>query len=355
MKGAVAAGHPLTAEAGVRALEEGGNAVDACVAAGLVSWVTESPLTGPGGGGFMLVHRAHDRSDRLLDFFVSVPGRGFAGPLPAAEPVDVAFEPTNIQVFHVGGPSCAVPGMIAGLAAAHRSYGRRPWSELVAPALELARGGIEVTEAQASLHRILDPILRRTPGGRALYGEDAPLPPGGRLELAELATTLERLAAEGAEPFYRGDLARRTSEAVLEDGGTLTKDDLAGYRVVRRTPVRARFRGHELVSNPPPSSGGTLVAFALGVLDRLGPPDEPGSARQIARLAEVMREATRARGRRFMRDLHRGGLARRLLSDERIAESVARAEERRREAVGEPGGQPSTAHRSGGGAGRHGA
>jgi len=344
MKGAVAAGHPLTAEAGVRALEEGGNAVDACVAAGLVSWVAESPLTGPGGGGFMLVHRARDRSDRLLDFFVSVPGRGFAGPLRAAEPVDVAFEPTNIQVFHVGGASCAVPGMIAGLTAAHRSYGRRPWSELVAPALELAREGIEVTEAQASLHRILDPILRRTPGGRALYGEDAPLPPGGRLALAELATTLERLAAEGSEPFYRGDVARRTSEAVLEDGGTLTADDLASYRVVRRTPVRARFRGHELLSNPPPSSGGTLVAFALGVLDRLGPPDEPGSARQIARLAEVMREATRARGRRFMRDLHRGGLARRLLSEERIGESVARAEERRREAVGEPIGLPSTTH-----------
>ena len=345
MKGAVAAGHPLTAQAGAQALAEGGNAVDACVAAGLVSWVTESPLTGPGGGGFMLVHRARDRSDRLLDFFVAVPGRGRAeGAEGKLEAVDVAFEPTNLQVFHIGGPSCAVPGMIAGLAAAHRSYGSRPWPDLVAPALALAREGVELTPAQARLHEILDPILRRTPGGRALYGEDAPLPAGGRLELGELAATLERLAADGAEPFYRGDLARRTSEAVLEEGGTLTLEDLASYRVVRRTPVRMRFRGQELVSNPPPSSGGTLVAFALGVLDRLGPPDEPGSARQIARLAEVMREATRARGSRFLRDLHRGGLARRLLADERIAESVERAEARRREAVGEPVGLPSTTH-----------
>jgi gamma-glutamyltranspeptidase/glutathione hydrolase len=345
MKGAVAAGHPLTVEAGARALAGGGNAVDACVAAGLVSWVTESPLTGPGGGGFMLVHRARDRSDRLLDFFVAVPGRGLRdGRRGTLQAVDVVFEPTNIQVFHVGGPSCAVPGMIAGLAAAHRAYGSRPWPELVAPALELAGGGVEVTEAQASLHAILDPILRRTAGGRALYGEDAPLPAGGRLELSELAATLERLAADGAEPFYRGDLARRTSEAVLDEGGSLTTDDLASYRVIRRTPVRARFRGHELVSNPPPSSGGTLIAFALGVLDRLGPPDEPGSARQIARLAEVMREATRARGGMFLRDLHRGGLARRLLADERIEESVARVEGRRREVVGEPAGLPSTTH-----------
>ncbi len=345
MKGAVAAGHPLTAWAGARALEEGGNAVDACVAAGLVSWVTESPMTGPGGGGFMLVHRARDRSDRLLDFFVTVPGRGRDGtPGGQLEAVDVVFEPENVQVFHVGGASCAVPGMIAGLSAAHRTYGSRPWPELVAPALELARGGVDLTEAQASLHEILDPILRRTAGGRELYGQDGPLPPGGRLELGELATTLERLAAEGAEPFYRGDLARRTSEAVLEEGGTLTTEDLASYRVVRRTPVRIRFRGHELVSNPPPSSGGTLIAFALGLLDRLGAPDDPGSARQIARLAEVMREATRARGSAFLRDLHRGGLARRLLAEERIEEGVARVEERRREIVGEPVGLPSTTH-----------
>lgn len=345
MKGAVAAGHPLTAEAGARALAEGGNAVDACVAAGLVSWVAESPLTGPGGGGFMLIHRARDRSDRLLDFFVSVPGKGMPdGAAGELESVDVEFESGNIQVFHVGAPSCAVPGMIAGLAEAHRAYGTLPWPELVAPAVERARAGVELTAAQASLHAILDPILRRTEGGRAVYGEAAPLGAGERLELGELVGTLERLAEEGAAPFYRGDVARAVSEAVCDRGGCLTEEDLASYRVVRRTPVRAPFRGRQLVSNPPPSSGGTLVTFALSLLDRLGPPDEHGSARQIASLAEVMREATRARGGGFLRDLHRGGLARRLLAEERVAEGVARVRAGWRRSVGEPVGLPSTTH-----------
>ncbi len=126
--GAVAAGHPRTAEAGARALTEGGNAVDACVAAGLVSWVVESPLTGPGAGGFMLVHRARDASDRLLDFFVAVPGRGL--PRDAARDpdlVDVAFAPNYLSTYGVGAASCAVPGTVAGLAEAHRLYGRLPW------------------------------------------------------------------------------------------------------------------------------------------------------------------------------------------------------------------------------------
>lgn len=125
MNGAVAAGHPLTAEAGARILAEGGNAVDACVAAAFVSWVAESPLTGPGAGGFMLVHRARDASDRVLDFFVAVPGRslpadrGGAG-AGAMIPVDVHFDERASQVFLIGPASCAVPGAPAGLELAHR-------------------------------------------------------------------------------------------------------------------------------------------------------------------------------------------------------------------------------------------
>src|ERR671925_738089 len=121
MKGAVAAGHPLTAQAGARILEEGGNAVDACIAAAFVSWVAESPLTGPGGGGFMLVHRAHDGRDLLLDFFVAIPGRGLP-PGEGAEmvAVEVPFDERTVQLFRIGAPACAVPGAVAGLAEAHR-------------------------------------------------------------------------------------------------------------------------------------------------------------------------------------------------------------------------------------------
>src|SRR5918999_5910640 len=128
MKGAVAAGHPLTAQAGARILAEGGNAVDACIGAGFASWVTESPLTGPGAGGFMLVHRARDHTSRLLDFFVTVPSLGSRRRAAAEmDLVGVEFTPDSSQVFRIGAASCAVPGTVAGLDAVHRAYASVPW------------------------------------------------------------------------------------------------------------------------------------------------------------------------------------------------------------------------------------
>jgi gamma-glutamyltranspeptidase/glutathione hydrolase len=129
MSGAVAAGHPLTAQAGAQVLEAGGNAVDACVAAAFASAVAESPLTGPGSGGFMLVHRAKDGSTRLADCFVAAPGVGVdrKGEV-AMEEVALGFgEGETTQMFKIGPASCAVPGTVAGLEAAHRRYGRLPW------------------------------------------------------------------------------------------------------------------------------------------------------------------------------------------------------------------------------------
>src|SRR5438093_1569750 len=144
MRGAVAAGHPLTAQAGARVLEEGGNAVDACVAAAFASAVTESPLTSPGAGGFMLVHRARDGSTRLADFFVAAPGLGLRRHRHGEmQIVDVGFGETTTQPFRIGPASCAVPGAVAGLESAHTAYGQLPWRELLAPAVELARRGVE--------------------------------------------------------------------------------------------------------------------------------------------------------------------------------------------------------------------
>src|SRR6185295_2016898 len=140
MRGAIAAGHPVTAEVGARVLAEGGNAVDAAVAAGFASWVTESPLTGP-GGGFMLVHRARDRSTRLLDFFVTVPSGGVD--VDAMETAGVPFDAETTQLFLIGPAAAAVPGAAAGLEHAHRRFGSLPRRELVAPAIELARDGVE--------------------------------------------------------------------------------------------------------------------------------------------------------------------------------------------------------------------
>src|SRR5919201_4575139 len=169
-KGVVAAGHPLTAEAGAQVLREGGNAVDAAVAAAFVSWVAESPLTGPGAGGFMLVHRARDCTTRVFDFFVAVPGLGLAErELAEMDAVDVDFSGGSTQVFHIGAASCAVPGAALGLEAAHKAFGRLPWSDLFHPAIELAQNGVELNKGQAYLHAILDLILRHTPESRAVY------------------------------------------------------------------------------------------------------------------------------------------------------------------------------------------
>jgi gamma-glutamyltranspeptidase/glutathione hydrolase len=325
MKGAIAAGHPLTAEAGADVLRAGGNAVDACIAAAFVSWITESPLTGPGGGGFMLVYRARDHAANLFDFFVSLPGSGL-GPAERArmEDIDVDFDGSTHQIFHVGAASAAVPGAPLGLETVHRRYGSVPWASLIDPAIELARSGVELTRQQAYLHAILDLILRHTDEGRAIYGPGGErLVAGDRLLLGDLVPTLEVLRDQGAKELYTGELGHLIAADQAQRGGAITLDDLAAYRVIRRRPIGADFRGHHFLSNPPPSSGGVLIAYGLLLLDRLALGGSAGSAEAISALAEVMREQALARGGSFGADLHRGGLAARLLATGTV-ESAAR-------------------------------
>ncbi len=329
MKGAVAAGHPLTAAAGARILEEGGNAVDACVAAVFAGAVNESFLTSPAAGGFMLVHRASDRSARLADFFVAAPGLGLArrrgGEMTA---IDVGFgDGTTTQPFLIGPATVAVPGAVAGMEAVHRAYGRLPWRELLTPAIELAREGTELTRSQAHMHAILDPIIRYSSEARRLYSSPSGsrLVAGDVLRLPDLADTFEAIGRRGAAAIYRGARARAIVSTVREGGGELTLEDLAAYRVVWRRPVSVAYRRHVVLSNPPPSSGGVLIAYGLALLARL--PDGPaGSAESVAALAEVMREQGRARADGFSRDLHRGGLARRLLAPASLRAARGRIE-----------------------------
>ncbi|HLY86715.1 MAG TPA: gamma-glutamyltransferase [Gaiellaceae bacterium] len=258
MKGAVAAGHPLTAEAGADVLRGGGNAVDACIAAAAVSWVCESPLTGLGGGGFLLVHLAGDAHPHLLDFFVAVPqGAGAAEELVE---LVVDFGGTQ-QIFFTGPASVAVPGTGAGLWEAHGRWGSLPWPELLAPAAGVARDGVVLDEPRAYLHEILDALLRHSPEGDALYGPGRALDVGERFAIPELADTLDRLALEGPDCIYRGELAERIAAHV-----PVTLDDLAGYRVIEREPLEVSYRGGVLRTNPPPSSGGRLLAVGLEAL-----------------------------------------------------------------------------------------
>jgi gamma-glutamyltranspeptidase/glutathione hydrolase len=320
MGGVVAAGHPLTAEAGANVLREGGNAVDAAVAAVLMSFATESPLTGPGAGGFMLVHTAGGE-DHLLDFFVAAPGRDLeAGAEPAAlVPVDVHFSDEAVQVFNVGPSSCGVHGTPVGLAQALRRFGTLSLGDLTGEPARVAREGHELTAIEGEFMEVLGPILTSTPEVAAIYA------PGGRvittgevLRLPELADLLDRLGAEGPGFLYSGDVGAACSDWVLERGGLLTRQDLRSYQVVEREPARARYRGREILTNPPPSSGGILIAYSLGLLERAG------GRVTVRRLVEVMDEANRARTDDFVHGLHSEGYLERFLAKEALEKAASR-------------------------------
>jgi gamma-glutamyltranspeptidase / glutathione hydrolase len=293
-RGVVAAGHPLTAEAGAQVLREGGNAVDAAICAVLTSFVSESQLTGFGAGGFMMVHEAGE--DTLVDFFVAAGGAEGVERQAELVPIPVYFDETP-QTFNCGPASCGVPGNPAGLEHVHRRFGSVPLERLAEPGIELGRNGVKLTSAAAYFHEILHPILVSTPECAALYTpEGERLVEGDVFRFPELSDALERFAAEGAEPFYSGDTAQRVCDWVRERGGTLGMDDLATYEPIERRPVEARFRGYDVLTNPPPSSGGILIAFSLGVLERLG--DRSGVEQIVA--------ATEAANARRTDDFHEG-------------------------------------------------
>ena len=327
-RGVVAAGHPLTAEAGARVLREGGNAVDAAVAAALTSFVTESPLTGLGAGGYMLVHTGSEQV--LLDFFVAVPGAEGHERQADLVPIPVYFTEEVPQIFHIGAASCGVPGAPAGIELALERFGTMPLAELAGRAAALARDGVEVNQGQAFFLAILDPILTHYPEARGIYApEGKVLAAGDSFRFPELGDALERLGAEGSEPFYRGEVADRISEWVLDRGGTLGAADLAAYEPAARRPVSAHFRDHELVTNPPPSSGGILIAFALDLLDRLG---DTG----IESVVGAMEAAQAARTEDFLAGLAEPGFAERFLDPETLARAADAVERRRRAGEGPP-------------------
>ena len=314
-RGVVAAGHPVTAETGATVLREGGNAVDAAVAAVMASCVTESPLTGLGAGGYMLVRRGSEAV--VLDFFVAAPGADGIERGSELVPITVHFTEQLTQVFHVGAASCGVPGTPAGLERAVEQFGTMPLAELAAPAARLARDGVETNAEQAYFIRILAPILTHYDDAREIYAPGGDLLRAGDLfRFPALGDALERLGSEGAEPFYRGDVAARVAEWVVERGGTLGTGDLAAYEPISRVPVSASFWGREVLTNPPPSSGGILIAFALELLDRSAGPID------TERVVGVMDAAQRERTREFLAGLYEEGFAGSFLAADRLGSTT---------------------------------
>jgi len=256
MPAAIAAGHPSTAEAGALTLAAGGNAVDACIVAAFVAFVTEGPLAGPTGGGFCLVHEP-DKPATVLDCFFAVPRRA----LGVMEEVVIDFADAGTQTFHVGEGSVALPGLVQGLAEVHRRHGSRPWAELLEPAIELARRGYVRDDARVFLHGILTQILLRTEAGRRVYGDPE------RVVTTELAATLERIRDAGPAAVV---------ELLPEYA-----DDLEAYDVVDRMPVETTVSGRSVLTTPPPSRGGRIVADILETLQAAGAPGPLEQARAI--------------------------------------------------------------------------
>ncbi|WP_426573273.1 gamma-glutamyltransferase family protein [Aquihabitans sp. McL0605] len=294
--GTVAAGHERAADAAALMLAAGGNAFDAIIAAGFASAVCEPGFTSLAGGGFLLARTAAG-TDTLFDFFVDTPGLG--RPPESADPV---FEEVRVsfaaaeQTFHCGPGSVAVPGVLAGYLHVHRKLGRLPLGQVVAPAIELAHGGVEVSATQAGDFMLLEPILERTPGSRAIFFPYGTLlGVGDTLHNHDLAAYLSELGAHPDATFYAGEQAERLAAQLHAGGGLLTTDDLAAYRVIEREPLRFAYRDRRLLTNPPPTFGGALLGLALARIDAAGPAPAAGSPAHALLLVRTMAEVDRDR------------------------------------------------------------
>ncbi|KAA5605566.1 Gamma-glutamyltranspeptidase [Roseospira marina] len=298
IRGAVAAGHPETAAAAAEVLADGGNAFDAVVAGLAASVVVEPALSSLGGGGFLVAHPVNGRP-LVLDFFAQTPAR--AAPYDQ-RPLD--FRPvladfgTTTQEFHVGRAAAAVPGMIPGMCAIQRDLGRLPLARLLEPGIRLARDGVPLAALQAHIHTVIAPILLHTAEARAVFGDPADpartQPAGHRLRLPALADTLDLLGREGERIARDGPVAEAIA-ALCADGGLLTGADCQRYRVLRHAPLDRGFRGARVLTNPPPSSGGALIAFGLALVEdepagESGPPPDPATLARIMRATGLARD-----------------------------------------------------------------
>lgn len=285
-RGMVVAPEREAAAVGLAVLKGGGNAIDAAVAVAFALAVTYPRAGNLGGGGFLL-YRAPDGSHAALDFRETAPGA-----LTAAMFRDAAgrADPAKSQN---GGLAVAVPGSVAGLAAAHAKWGTRPWAELIRPAIEFAEAGVVVSPLTAEILTEETPRLAATPEARAIFTKDGKaLAAGDLLVQKDLAKTLRAIAEGGAAAFYDGPVAAAIVKGVTDAGGVMTRGDLSGYRAVPRTPLSGTYRGKTVVTFPPPSSGGVVVLQTLGMLQHFDlAASGIGSALTLHRIAEAERRA----------------------------------------------------------------
>jgi len=294
--GMVVSANAIASEIGAQVLRDGGNAVDAAVATGFALAVVHPTAGNIGGGGFMVI-RFPDGSTTALDFREKAP--------LAAYPEMFLDENGEYSrdIHHNSHLAVGVPGTVAGFAMAHEKYGTGEWNRLVSPAIDLADGGFQLSEALAGSFEYAVRSMERYPASLAKFTKDGePYQAGDLWVQPDLASTLERIRDQGRDGFYLGETARLIAQEMERGGGMITEEDLARYEAQERTPIHGTYRGYDIISMPPPSSGGTAVVEMLNILEGYDLAEmDHNSATYVHYLVEAMRRAFRDRAR-YMAD-----------------------------------------------------
>ena len=288
-KAAIASAHYLATEAGHEILAQGGNAFDAAIAVSAALAVVEPTSSGIGGGGFWLIHRAEDGFETMVDAREQAPAAAYKDMYLDAE--------GNVnRDLAVNGPLAAgIPGEVAGLEHLARNYGRLPLAVSLQPAIRIAREGFPVDKKFNAIVNWRIDSIKRWPAATDAYLVDGETPPIGHIiKLPDLAWVLENIAERGAEGFYAGPVAERLVKGVRDAGGIWTMEDLAAYVVKERDPIRTMYGDYELVTAPPPSSGGVAIAEILNILEPY-PINELEPVLRTHLVVEAMRRAYRDR------------------------------------------------------------
>lgn len=261
--GVVAAAKPEASQVGVEIMKQGGNAIDAAVATAFALGVVEPNASGIGGGGFMLVRFAKTGEEVFIDFRETAPKAAKADMYKLNEK-GLAANNESIE----GGKAVAVPGEVAGLLTALEKYGTMKRTDVLKPAIDLAEKGYKVTENFSGIIKDNFEKLNKFEGAKQVYLKNGlPYEAGDTLVNKDLAKTLKLVAEKGKDAIYKGEVAKAIATEVQKNGGILTEEDLANYQVKMRTPVKGTYRGYEIISAPPSSSGGTHVIEMLNMLE----------------------------------------------------------------------------------------
>lgn len=283
-KFAAATVHPLATDAAMAAYQRGGNAVDAAVAAALTLGVVDGHNSGIGGGCFIVIRAANGDA-------AAIDGRETA-PAAASRDMFVKDGKVDDEASKTGALASGVPGALRAYDLALKKYGHLHLADLLKPAAELAEKGFAIDEAYARRIAATAGKMKRFPATAAIFfkADGSPLAKGDRLVQVDLAATYRAVAMNGSDAFYLGEFAHKTEAWMHENGGLMTAADLAAYRAVERTPIRSRYRGYDLISMPPPSSGGVHVAQILNILERF-PVAQLSAADRVHVMTEAMKFA----------------------------------------------------------------